>query len=158
MALSRSGHFLPVPLGQRPVAGHHLLHQLPLVVVADREAVAGPQFTTLELVLLQEFLHGLADLPDLFALAFDLVPEVEDGAVRLDHDRLDFAEQGVQPLPLLRQGGVQGREAGVLTLADPFELGEGQSLVKLRVRLDLAAEEIPDGDDEERHPLRRPCG
>ena len=106
----------------------------------------------------RSFCTSLADLPDLFALAFDLILEVEDGAVRLDHDRLDFAEQRFQPLALLRQGGVQGREAGVLCLAEAFELGEGQTLEKLRVRLDLAAEEVADGDDEQRHPLRRPCG
>ncbi len=93
-------------------------------------------------------MHVLADLPDLFALAFDLILKVEYGAVCLDHDRLDFIQQRFQPLPLLRERGVQSREASVLTLAEAFKLRERQTVEKLLVRLDLTAEEKAHGDNE----------
>ena len=107
-------------------------------------------------MLLQQLLHVAADLPDLFALTFNLVVQVENGAVRRDNDRLDFSEHCFQALPLLRQGGVERGEAGVLCLAETFELGEGQPLKQFLVRLNLTAEEVAHGDDEQRQPLRWP--
>ncbi len=141
-------NFVPFTIGQGTVTGHQLLDQLPLVVVADREAVAGPQFAALELVLLQELRHVAADLPDLLALPLHLFLQVEDGAVSFDHDRQDFAEQNFQPLGLLLEEGVEGGEALFLGLAQAFELGEGQPLEELRVFFDGTAKEVADADDE----------
>ncbi len=132
-----------------------LFDELSLVVVADREAVAGPQLAPLKLMLHQEGLHGLADLPDLFALTFDLLLEVEDRPVGFGDEDLDFAQAGFEALPLLLQQNIEGGKALFLALAQVFEFGEGQSLEQLRVFFDGTPEEVADADDQHGLPRLR---
>jgi len=155
-AVEQSRHLLPFPFGQGAIAGHQQLDQLPFVVVADRPAVAGSDFAAMKLVLLQRFLLRDADLLELAALPFDLALKIEDGTVCFDHDGLHIAQHLLQPLPLLGHRRVQRGETLLLSLAQTFQMREGQPLKELGILLDGAAEEVARGGHEKRRTLRGP--
>src|SRR5262249_46969238 len=144
-SVEQGGQLLAFFLGQGAVAGDELLDEMALIVAADGEAVPGPDLAALQVVLGEELLDRLADLPDLFAVAGELLVEVEDGVVRAGEGGMNVAQQVLDALPLEIESQLQRGEAGLVDLFEAGELIEGEAAEELFVGLQGPAEEVADG-------------
>src|SRR5262249_52875190 len=63
---------------------------------------------------------------------------------------IQLCQQLFQALTMVRQGLTEGGETGLLRLTEALHAGEGEPLKQLAVGLDGAAEEVTDGNDQQR--------